>query len=94
MRRVRPVAGIQTCAVTDRWALWSDRHAVDAVTALTRHGFGDRLEPWGGGRRPENAGHDVSHRAASRTDMSAAGVSWAGVGHTELTHVDESAHHA
>jgi len=30
MRRVRPVAGRHACAVTDRWALWSDRHAVDS----------------------------------------------------------------
>jgi len=94
MRRVRPVAGIQTCAVTDRWALWSDRHAVDAVTALTRHAFGDRLEPWGGGRRPENTGHDMSHCVTSRTDMSKAGMSCVGAGSAERTHAAESARRA
>ena len=71
MRRVRPVAGRHACAVTDRWALWSDRHAVDAVTALTRHGFGDRLEPWGGGRRPENAAYPLTV-CAEKTAVGAA----------------------
>ena len=94
MRRVRPVAGRHACAVTDRWALWGDRHAVDAVTALTRHGFGDRLKPWGGGRRPENARPDVSLTATCRPDMSGADAPSVGVRRTELFHVRETTHRA
>jgi hypothetical protein len=73
-------------------ALWSDRHVFTAETARTRHGFGDRLKPWGGGRRPDNARPDVSLTATSRPDMSELDVP--GVRRAELIRTGESSHRA
>jgi hypothetical protein len=94
---MRFVAGRHARTRTGRlteMALWSDRHVFAAETARTRHGFGDRLKPWGGGRRPDNARPDVSLTATSRPDMSELDVPCAGVRRAELIHTGESAHRA
>jgi hypothetical protein len=70
--------------------LWSNRHGLGAVSALTRHGFRGTLEMWGGGRWPECEAA-ISNTSAGdlvRADLADADTIWPTAGRSELPATD------